>query len=94
MLDLDEPAHGRLRRLVNTAFTRHRVEQLAPRVRDVANELLDRMAAQRSADLMVCFALPLPLIVICELLGVPQEDRHKFHRWSRTGLFPRTVLFF
>lgn len=86
MLDMDEPAHGRLRRLVNAAFTRRRIEQLRPRVQEIATELLDGLAGRGSADLMADFALPLPLIVICELLGVPVEDRRKFHRWSQAFL--------
>jgi nocardicin N-oxygenase len=75
----DPPDHSRLRRLVAPAFAARRIERLRPRIRDVARELLARMrAAGPPADLVAAFALPLPLTVIFELLGVPMADRHRF----------------
>ncbi|MCW6005443.1 cytochrome P450 [Micromonospora sp. CPCC 205371] len=83
LLLMDPPEHTRLRRLVAKAFTARRVEQLRPRTHEVANELVDRMiTAGPPADLVERFATPLPITVICELLGVPVEDQDRFHVWS------------
>lgn len=82
MLDVDEPDHRRLRALVQKAFTPRRVEAVASRVETLAEELLDRAAARGGMDLIADYALPIPTTIIAELLGVPAEDRHRFHRWS------------
>ncbi|WP_329457728.1 cytochrome P450 [Streptomyces sp. NBC_01497] len=83
ILSMDPPDHTRLRTLVSRAFTRHQVEGLRPWVRQLTSDLLDAMLASGSrADLVDSFALPLPVAVICELLGVPAEDRPKFRAWS------------
>lgn len=83
MLSMDPPEHSRLRRLVAKAFTARRVEELRPRTRQIADGLLDTMAAAGPpADLVEHFATPLPVNVICELLGVPFADRHRFQVWS------------
>ena len=71
MLNSDPPDHERLRRLVNKAFTARRVEQLRPRITAITAGLLDDMSTQREVDLLAAFAFPLPVTVICELLGVP-----------------------
>jgi len=84
MLNLDPPDHERLRKLVNKAFTARRVEQLRPRITAIAEELLDDMSARREVDLLASFAFPLPITVICELLGVPVADRDQFRAWSAT----------
>lgn len=84
MLNLNPPDHTRLRRLVTTAFTRRRIEQLAPSIQQITDELLDAMATETSADLITSFALPLPMAVICELVGVPATRRDEFHDWSST----------
>jgi cytochrome P450 len=79
----DPPEHTRLRRLVATAFTVKRVEQLRPRAQQIADELVDAMLETGApADLVEDFALPLPIAVICELLGVPFADRKDFRLWS------------
>jgi cytochrome P450 len=94
---MDPPDHSRLRRLVAKAFTVRRVEALRPHVREIADGLLDRMVEQGApADLVEEFALPLPITVICELLGVPYEDRAAFRTWSdaalsTTSLPPETI---
>jgi cytochrome P450 PksS len=82
MLDLDAPDHTRLRGLVHKAFSPRLVEQLTGRIQALCEELLD--AAQRAAgvDLVAGYALPVPVTIIAELLGVPAADRHRFHRWS------------
>jgi cytochrome P450 len=82
MLRSDPPDHTRLRRLVSKAFTARRVAELEPRIQEVADRLLDEIAPAGRADLVADFALPLPVTVISELLGVPVEDRHDFQRWT------------
>jgi cytochrome P450 len=77
MLNSDPPDHTRLRRLVQKAFTPRRAAQLRPRAEEIAAGLLDKMEAARGGviDLMDGYARPLPITVICELLGVPVTDR-------------------
>ncbi|MFC9586579.1 cytochrome P450 [Streptomyces yangpuensis] len=84
MLDTDPPHHTRLRRLVAREFTTRRVEALRPRVQQITDGLLDAMEAlpERRADLIRSFAVPLPMTLICELLGVPDLDRARFRYWS------------
>ncbi|OEJ34973.1 cytochrome P450 family protein [Streptomyces subrutilus] len=84
MLMSDPPDHTRLRRLVAREFTPRRIEALAPRIQQVTDELLDAMEAdeERRGDLVNAFAFPLPMTVICELLGVPELDREAFRKWS------------
>ncbi len=82
MLNSDPPDHERLRRLVNKAFTSRRIEQLRPRIEQIAADLLDRIGAGGDVDLLDTFAFPLPITVICELLGMPTRDRDDFRRWS------------
>jgi len=84
MLNSDPPDHERLRRLVNKAFTARRVERLRPRITAITAELLDDMSTQPEVDLLASFAFPLPITVICELLGVPVADRDDFRTWSAT----------
>ncbi|MER5849579.1 cytochrome P450 [Streptomyces sp. NPDC002012] len=82
MLRSDPPDHTRLRRLVSKAFTAHRVAELRPRVQEIADRLLDEIAPAGRADLIETYALPLPVTVISELLGVPVTDRHDFQQWT------------
>ncbi|MFR9727707.1 cytochrome P450 [Saccharopolyspora sp. MS10] len=83
ILSADPPEHSRLRRLVMKAFTQRRVELLRPRAQEIADGLVDGMLDRGApADLVEDFALPLPITVICELLGVPYEDRADFRVWS------------
>jgi cytochrome P450 len=84
MLNSDPPDHERLRKLVNKAFTARRVEQLRPRITAITETLLDDMSARQEVDLLTAFAFPLPVTVICELLGVPVADRDQFRAWSAT----------
>ena len=85
ILGMDPPEHTRLRKLVMRAFTARRIERLRPSVAAMVDQLLDEMATlPQPADLVEHFALPLPVNVICELLGVPASDRHTFHAWSDT----------
>jgi cytochrome P450 len=82
MLFQDPPAHTRLRSLVSQAFTRRAVERLAPRIREISEELLDAVKGRDRFDVIEAFAGPLPVIVIAEMLGVDPADRHEFKRWS------------
>jgi cytochrome P450 len=83
ILDLDPPEHTRLRRLVARAFTARRVETLRPRAQQTADELIDAMLAAGSpVDLVQQYAVPLPGVMICELLGVPYADREQFYDWG------------
>jgi cytochrome P450 len=94
MLSVDPPDHSRLRRLVSSAFTPRRVEQLRPRVQAVVDDLLDVIAAagpDAQVDLVAGFAFPLPFTVICELLGVPEPDRERLGRGLIELLVPTTT---
>jgi cytochrome P450 len=82
MLRADPPDHTRLRRLVSKAFTARRVTELRPRVQAVTDGLLDAIVQEGRADLVADFALPLPVTVISELLGVPTTHRYDFQRWT------------
>ncbi|GHD74831.1 cytochrome P450 [Streptomyces goshikiensis] len=88
MLQTDAPRHTRLRALVAREFTAGRVEALRPRVQRIADALLDALPPAGGFDLVAGYALPLPLTVICELLGVPAGDRHLFHTWSAELVAP------
>lgn len=82
LMDMDPPDHTRIRRLIAASFTAPRAERLRPATRRLADSLLDAMtAAGPPADLVRDFAVPLPIGVICDLLGVPYEDRYRFHHW-------------
>ncbi|WP_405748497.1 cytochrome P450 [Streptomyces sp. NBC_00144] len=87
ILGMDPPDHTRLRSLVAKAFTVRQVEKLRPQVRELTAGLLDRMeAAGPPVDLVEEYALPIPVAVICRMLGVPEEDRPKFRIWSDAAL--------
>jgi cytochrome P450 len=82
ILFLDPPDHTRLRGLVNRAFTPRMVEGVRPRVQEIVDGLLDTIAARGCADVIEDFAVPLPVVVIAEMLGVPVEDHDQFTRWT------------
>ncbi|MCK7627821.1 cytochrome P450 [Streptomyces sp. RS10V-4] len=87
ILSMDPPDHTRLRTLVAKAFTVRQVEKLRPQVKELTRELLDELeAAGPPVDLVDRYALPIPVAVICRLLGVPEEDRPKFRVWSDAAL--------
>lgn len=89
MLSTDPPDHTRLRRLVSRAFTPRRIEErLRPRVQEISDRLLDAIGDGGEVDLIDVLAFPLPVIVICELLGVPSQDRDDFRIWSNTLITP------
>lgn len=83
MLFQDAPDHARLRNAVSDWFTSARVRSMEQRIAEIADGLIDRMAKGRQADFMAAFAVPLPVAVIADLLGVRQADQAALHAWSR-----------
>ena len=86
MLQTDPPTHTRLRRLVSKAFTPRATEHWRPRARELANRMIDAALDAGEADVIADLALPLPSQLICEMLGVPVEDRDRFTEWTRVGV--------
>ncbi|MCR3749869.1 cytochrome P450 [Lentzea californiensis] len=84
ILTHDGADHSRMRRLVSKAFTVRRIEELRPRAQQITDDLLDRL--DNPGDLVEGFSTPFPITIICELLGVPFEDREDFRRWSNQAL--------
>lgn len=86
MLDLDAPEHTRLRAMVHKAFTPRMIEQMRERVQVITDRLLDAAQAKGTFDLIADYALPLPLIVISEILGIPERDQMRFRKWTNALL--------
>lgn len=85
LINMDPPEHTRLRRMLAAEFTVKRIRRLAPRIARIVTEHLDAMAGHGApVDLVSEFALPIPSLVICELLGVPYQDRNDFQQTTRT----------
>ena len=82
MLDRDPPDHTRLRSLVSKAFTPRVVEGLRPRIQEIVDGLIARADAAGSMDIIEEFAYPIPVNVICEMMGVPVQDHERFKGWS------------
>jgi len=82
MLSLDPPAHTRMRNLVNLAFTPRAVERIRPHIREITDELLAAIDDPYRFDIVAGLAVPLPMIVIAEMLGVPVAERERFKAWS------------
>jgi cytochrome P450 len=83
ILGMDPPDHTRIRRLVSTTFTARRMQALRGRAQEIVDGLLDAMEqSEQPVDFVQAVALPLPITMICELLGVPFEDRAKFNGWA------------
>ncbi|WP_028350328.1 cytochrome P450 [Bradyrhizobium murdochi] len=85
MLQQDPPDHTRLRGLVVKAFTARRVEDMRPRIQQVVDETLDRIIPQGQMDLIEDFAFRLPVTIICDMLGIPEDHREAFYTGSRDG---------
>jgi cytochrome P450 len=85
MLQKDPPDHARLRGLVVKAFTARRVEDMRPRIQQVVDQTLDRIIPQGRMDLIEDFAFRLPVTIICDMLGIPEEQRELFYTGSRDG---------
>jgi cytochrome P450 len=82
IISIDPPRHRQLRALATLAFTPRTVAQLEPRITAITNDLLDRVAATGTMDAITDLAVPLPVIVIAEMLGIPATDRERFKLWS------------
>ncbi|MEU6067726.1 cytochrome P450 [Streptomyces sp. NPDC047082] len=91
LLVADPPQHTRLRGLITRAFTMRRVEELRPRIQEITDRLLDAMLPHGRADLVEALAYPLPITVICELLGVPEIDRTEFRKLSTEAVAPTSA---
>ncbi|MFE3115601.1 cytochrome P450 family protein [Streptomyces niveus] len=83
MLNSDPPDHTRMRKLVSKAFTSRAVEALRPEIERITGELIDTLTDDGTVDLLDDFAFPLPIRVICLLLGVPVEEQENFKSWSK-----------
>ncbi|HVO23048.1 MAG TPA: cytochrome P450 [Candidatus Margulisiibacteriota bacterium] len=82
MINIDDPDHKRRRNLVNKGFTPRRVQEHEPRIRDICNQLIDRVAPRGACDFVHDIAAPLPMIVIGDMLGVEPADRDMLLHWS------------
>src|SRR5215813_1835495 len=91
MLDRDPPDHTRLRGLVSKAFTPRVIEQLRPHIQGIVNRLLDKVEGEPGMDLIEQFAYPLPVIVICEMLGVPVAERSMHARHALAVYFRELI---
>jgi cytochrome P450 len=85
MLQQDPPDHTRLRGLVVKAFTARRVEDMRPRIQHIVDETLDAIAERGQMDLIEDFAFRLPVTIICDMLGIPEDHREVFYKGSRDG---------
>src|SRR4051794_8566328 len=85
MLQQDPPDHTRLRGLVVKAFTARRVEDMRPRIQQIVDETLDRIVDRGHMDLIEDFAFRLPVTIICDMLGIPEDHREVFYASSRDG---------
>ncbi|MFD5411489.1 cytochrome P450 family protein [Streptomyces nojiriensis] len=88
LLNMDPPDHTRLRRLVSRAFTPRRVEALRAPIRRTADRLLDALGTEGRTDLIAAYAAPLPITVICDLLGIPDDHRKDFRAWTNELIAP------
>lgn len=82
MLNRDPPDHTRLRKLVAAGFVTSRIQSLAPMIESLVDQLLDKIAGEQEIDVIASLAQPLPAMVIAEMMGVPEEERSFFQRWS------------
>jgi cholest-4-en-3-one 26-monooxygenase len=82
LIALDDPEHTRQRRLINKGFTPRRVRELAPHIRELANQIIDEVSERGEIDFVEDFAIHVPLIVISEMMGLDPETRSKMYRWS------------
>lgn len=82
LLELEPPVHTRLRGLVSRAFLSRQIERLRPEITNLCNRLLDQLDGKDEADLLTAYAIPIPVAVICDLLGAPIEMGNQFLSWS------------
>lgn len=86
ILHMDPPTHGRWRKVLNREFTNRALAHMESRVREITVALLDAVPPGEEVDLVEGLTAPLPVLVICELLGVPESDRSEFRRWSDAAI--------
>lgn len=84
MVAQDPPQHTRIRKLANKAFTRAEVTEMSIRITNIVDELIDRVAGSGEMDLIADFAYPLPITIICEVLGIPACDHDKLRDWTNS----------
>lgn len=84
IVDMDEPRHGQLRNLINQGFKPRRVGEITDRFRAFTIETLDKLAPRGACDFVRDIAVPMPIEVIADLIGIPKTDRNKLHHWSDT----------
>lgn len=84
IVDMDEPRHGQLRNLINQGFKPRRVGEITDRFRAFTIETLDKLASKGECDFVRDIAVPMPIEVIADLIGIPKTDRNKLHHWSDT----------
>ena len=84
LINMDPPDHVKYRRIIRNAFTPRQVDSYEPRFRAIAREILDKVAPAGRCEFVKDVAAELPLIAICELMGIPLEDRHQFFEWTNT----------
>ena len=82
LIDEGEPRHGQLRKLINRGFTPRMVKKLEAVFREITSEAIDAIAKDGQCDFVHDIAVPLPLLLIAEMIGIRKEDRHRFHEWS------------
>ncbi len=82
LIDEGEPRHGQLRKLINRGFTPRMVKKLEKAFREITTEAIDAIAKDGQCDFVHDIAVPLPLLLIAEMIGIRKEDRHRFHEWS------------
>ncbi len=85
MLQQDPPDHTRLRGLVVKAFTARRVEDMRPRIQEIVDQTIDAVIERGHMDLIEDFAFRLPVTIICDMLGIPEDHREVFYKGSREG---------
>ena len=82
LIGLDEPRHLQQRRLINRGFTPRAIRALEPHLREIVTETLDAVADRGECDFVTDIAVPVPIVIIAELMGLPVEDRHRLWQWS------------
>ena len=92
IIELDPPLHDRIRGLVTRAFTPRRIAALEPRIHAIAGDLVAAFERDGRTELIECFAWPLPLRVLGELFGVPEDDLEQLHRWGQDWLLVQNDL--
>jgi cytochrome P450 family 142 subfamily A polypeptide 1 len=89
VIEDDEPRHTQLRRLINRGFTPRMVRTLEATFRQIATETIDAIAGRGECDFVADVAVPMPLLLIAEMIGIRPEDRERFHRWSDDLIAPQ-----